>query len=245
MRVLELWRHPVKSIGGERIAEARITELGIDGDRRWGVVDDLTGHVLTARRAPRLLMATATLRDGAPVITTADGDIVRTSDDLAAWLGRPATLTAAGDDGGTYENPRDPFGETDWMRWQGPGRAWHDSTTSRVSIVSTGSLGEWDARRFRANVVVDGAGEDDLVGRSVRLGTARLNVTQRIERCVMVTRPQPALDRDLDVLRAINAERDACLAIGALVTAAGTVGEGDELVVAGDQPSPASDGGGR
>ena len=52
----------------------------------------------------------------------------------------------------------------------------------------------------------------------------------RMERCVMTTRPQPdGIDRDLDVLRTIARERDACLAIGALVTEPGTVRVGDEL----------------
>ena len=58
MRVLELWRYPIKSIGGERLDVAEVAEFGIVGDRGWGLVDEETGNVLTARRAPTLLMAT-------------------------------------------------------------------------------------------------------------------------------------------------------------------------------------------
>ena len=94
-----------------------------------------------------------------------------------------------------------------------------------------GSLGDWDVRRFRTNVVVTGEGEDELVGSTVRLGDAELEVTKRISRCVMVTRPQPGLDRDLAVLKAVNAERESCLSIGALVAAPGTIRVGDELTV--------------
>jgi hypothetical protein len=43
----------------------------------------------------------------------------------------------------------------------------------------------------------------------------------------MVTRPQPGLERDLDVLRTINREREACVAIGALVARPGRVSVGD------------------
>ena len=64
MRVLELWRYPIKSIGGERLDVAEVAEFGIVGDRGWGLVDEETGNVLTARRAPTLLMATCAIVDG-------------------------------------------------------------------------------------------------------------------------------------------------------------------------------------
>ena len=101
MEVVELWRYPVKSLGGERLTVAEVGELGLSGDRRWGIRDDETGNVLTARREPRLLFASARLVDGSPVITTSDGDDVSDSARLSAWLGRPVTLTEAGDAGGS------------------------------------------------------------------------------------------------------------------------------------------------
>ena len=73
MRVLELWRFPVKSIGGERLATAHVTEIGIAGDRGWGITDLSTGKVLTGRRAPELLMASARIDDTDVVITLPDG----------------------------------------------------------------------------------------------------------------------------------------------------------------------------
>ena len=231
MRVVELWRYPVKSLGGEQLRRAEVTEVGLRGDRRWGLVDRATGNVLTARREPRLLFASARL-DGADhvVITLPDGTETADSAVLSDWLERPVALAAAGDEGGTYEAPLDFERDEQWVSWQGPGNAWHDSQQSRLSLVSTTTLGSWDRRRFRANVVVDGADEDDLVGAEVGLGSARLTVSKRIDRCVMVTRPQPGLDRDLDVLRTINRDRASCLAVGALVTRPGEVQVGDEIL---------------
>ncbi|HXR22875.1 MAG TPA: hypothetical protein VN786_09990, partial [Acidimicrobiales bacterium] len=85
-------------------------------------------------------------------------------------------------------------------------------------------------RRFRANVYLDGEGEDALVGSKVTLGEATLDVGMRLERCVMTTRPQAGgVERDLDVLRRINRERGGCLAVGALVRKPGTVRVGDTL----------------
>jgi uncharacterized protein len=233
MRVVELWRYPVKSLGGERLERAEVTELGIAGDRRWGLRDDATGTVLTARRAPDLLFASARLAGPDDVaIILPDGSETADSVVLSEWLGKPVTLVRAdadADAGGTYEVPLDFERDEEWVSWQGPGGAWHDSGQSRISLVTTATLGDWDRRRFRANVLLDGSGEDDLVGRQVHLGPVGLDVQKRIDRCVMVTRAQPGLERDLDVLRTINRDRGACLAIGALVTTPGTITVGDEL----------------
>ncbi|MEM8705073.1 MAG: MOSC N-terminal beta barrel domain-containing protein [Actinomycetota bacterium] len=230
MRVLELWRYPIKSIGGERLESAEITDLGVAGDRGWGLVDESTGLVLTARRAPALLMATGRLVDGEPVTTTDAGVELRTSADYSDWLGMPVRLERAGDEGGTYENPMDVDNDADWISWQGPAGAWHDSGRARVSIVSTASLRDWDFRRFRSNILVDGAGEDDLVGGKVTIGGSTLTVTKGIDRCVMVTRPQPGLERDLSVLKTILKSDVTTLCIGATVDVAGVVKAGDEVV---------------
>lgn len=232
MRIQGIWRYPIKSVGGEALTETEITPVGIRYDRGWGLVDNDTGNVLTARREPKLLMGTARMHDGLPVTTTADGHELRTSDDYAEWLDRPVTLTAAaGNDGGTYEVPLDFENDAEWVSWQGPSDAWHDSTRSRLSLVSTETLGDWDFRRFRTNILLDEAGEDALVGHHIALGGAVLDVQKQIDRCVMVTRPQPGLERDLDVLRTINKERATTLAVGAIVAEPGTIRVGDALTV--------------
>lgn len=235
MRIHEIWRYPVKSVGGEQLPTATVTELGISGDRGWGIFDVETATVLTARRSPELLFASASLAGTEVAITLPDKSVVTSGDDagnaaLSAWLGRRVELRAAGDEGGTYEVPLDFENDENWVSWQGPAGAWHDSAASRVSLVSSDTVGSWDPRRFRANVIVDGAGEDDFVGGTISVGDqVRLEVTKKITRCVIVTRPQPGLDRDLDVLRTINAERAASLAVGALVAEPGAIRQGDKI----------------
>lgn len=229
LRVAGLWRYPVKSLGGEPMTSAEVGEHGFTGDRRFGLVDVATGNVLTARREPRLLFATASWHDGEVRITGPDGEALDDDAALSSWLGRPVRLAPAGPEGGVYENPLDAEDEADWVSWQGPGHAWHDSRRTRVSMVSTATLGPWAPARFRANVLLEGAGEDALVGAHVRLGTARLDVRKRVDRCVMVTRAQPGLPVDRDVLRTIHRERGGCLAIGALVAEPGHVAVGDQL----------------
>lgn len=246
MQVVALWCHPVKSMVGWSPGSSAIGADGLVGDRHWAVRDDETGRFLTARREPALLQARAT-NDGLdavhlhlpdrPACTVTAGDEDgrhRADDELRRWLRRPVSLVEARPDlAGTYEVPLDPEKEADWVSWEGPSGRFHDSTRSSLSLVTTGSLRDWAPARFRTNVVLagDDGEEDALVGARVRLGTAIVEVTKRIDRCVMVTRSQlEGIDRDLNVLRTVNRERDTYLAVGALVVESGKVAVGDDLV---------------
>jgi uncharacterized protein len=234
IRVAELWRYPVKSLQGEQIDSVAVAADGLEGDRRFAIYDLDTGFGLTARRVPQLLFASGRLADdGSAEITLPDGSRARDDEALSEWLGRPVKLrSASADVARRYENVVDFEREaaSPWEPFEGAPGAFHDSPAARVSLVSTATIGSWDRRRFRSNVLLEGADEDLLVGSSAAVGDARLEVGTRIERCVMTTRPQPdGIDRDLDVLRTIARERDACLAVGALVTQPGTVRVGDEL----------------
>lgn len=235
MQVAELWRYPVKSLQGERLSSADVGPEGVAGDRRWALFDVTTGFGLTARRVPDLLFLSGRLRgDGTAEVVLPDGSVTSEDAVLSGWLGRPVTLRAAADAPGErlYENPSEvgEAGEYDWDAFPGARGAFHDSSRTRVSLVSTGTLGTWDRRRFRANVVLTGEGEDALVGRRVRLGGSELDVVKQVDRCVMVTRPQPGgIGRDTGVLKTIHRERNGLLAIGALVAVEGTVAVGDEL----------------
>ena len=231
LTVREIWRYPVKSISGERLERAVLGGHGIEGDRQWGVRDELTGLVLTARREPRLLMATARLVDRAPLITTDDGTELPTSEALAAWLDRPVRLVAAADTTATFENPLDVEAEDDWVTWQSQPGSFHDGR-STVSLVSFGSLGDHDPRRFRINLVLDGDGEDDLVDGNVTVGTVRLRIRTAIDRCVMVNRAQPGVPADRAVLRRVIRERDNRMGVGAVVLMHGEVAVGDVVTPA-------------
>lgn len=227
LSVQEIWRYPVKSVGGEQLTTTRVDELGIEGDRAWGIYDPETDMVLTARREPALLFLSARIEDGRPLITCDEGSTLATDDDLSRWFGRPVQLRSATDGAGTFENPMDIDNESDWVKWQSSGNTFHDGG-SKISLVSRDSLGEWDARRFRINLILDGAGEDDLSG-DVAVGSAVLAVRKPINRCVMVARAQPGLERDLGVIKRVITERDNKLGIGAVVTTSGTISIGDQL----------------
>jgi uncharacterized protein YcbX len=235
MRVLELWRYPVKSLQGERLDVAEFGGEGIAGDRQWALFDLDTGFGLTARREPDLLFAAARVREhGGVEVVLPDGTVTADDAVLSDWLGRRVQLrsAAAVTERPRFEAPDDNFAESrrGWHDWMGGEGAFHDDAEGRVSLISTATLGTWDRRRFRSNVVLDGAGEDRLVGASVRLGGATLAIGRRIPRCVMVTRPQPGgIGRDTGVLKTIHRERGGELAVAAQVLVPGTVRTGDLL----------------
>jgi hypothetical protein len=54
-RILELWRYPVKSMGGERIASAAVGPAGLPGDRAWALRDEQAGEIRGAKKIPALL----------------------------------------------------------------------------------------------------------------------------------------------------------------------------------------------
>lgn len=233
--VSEIWRFPVKSVRGESLESAEFDANGLAFDRGWSILDLASGKTLTARRSPALLMASAQVSEGQVVLTLPDGTEANEDSVLSTWLGTDVSLVrATAEAGGTYENPMDFENDADWVSWTGPSGAFHDSTRTRISLVSAATIGGWERDRFRTNLIVTGLearAEDDWVDRTISVGEASLVVTKRIDRCVMVTRPQPGIERNLAVLRSINAEHDRCLGIGTLPSGQGTINVGDALVI--------------
>lgn len=104
LRVAEIWRYPVKSMGGERIESTEVGPRGIPLDRGWAVRDEQAGVIRSARYIPRLLLCSArylpgtdaglvphveiTLPDGATVCSDAP-DVERR---LSAAVGRSVSL---------------------------------------------------------------------------------------------------------------------------------------------------------
>lgn len=241
--VAQLWRYPVKSMQGQRLPAATVQADGLDGDRRWGVRDERTGRVLTGRREPRLLEATAHLGPGAePVITlpagtTLDGAGAATDRALSDWLRRPVRLVEAAADGGRAEFFADPTDDTsEAMEWTMPPERFVDALP--VLLMTTASLragaalhpaGAWDVRRFRPNVLLDASAdgwlEDEWCGGVVRIDGVELAPLQPCVRCTMVTRPQPGLQRDLDVYRTLARHHGATLGVWTSVVVGGTIAE--------------------
>lgn len=57
--VIQLWRFPVKSMGGTIVDQLRIDRRGVHADRLWAVRDLANNVTASARRAPALLSCSA------------------------------------------------------------------------------------------------------------------------------------------------------------------------------------------
>jgi len=247
-RVVELWRYPVKSLVGERLPALTLAVDGVDGDRAWGIRDHRDGRILTGRREPRLLLAAAR-RDakGLPCITLPDGREVAglgpaIDAALSAWLGRPVSLVAAAEsDAARAEYFADATDDTSRaIEWTMPKGRFVDS--SPVLLMTTAGLrsgaaahaaGSWDVRRFRPNVLIDLAGdgwiEDGWLGRTLRIGSARLTPRKRCIRCTMITRPQPGLAHDIEIYKTVHRTHGGEAGVWSEVNQPGTIAEGDLL----------------
>jgi hypothetical protein len=93
MQVTALARYPVKSCRGEALQIARVRPWGLDGDRRWMLVDS-GGAVITGRAHPSLVLV-RTQSDGAAMRLSAPG---RASVTIAEPTGREQVQVRIWDD---------------------------------------------------------------------------------------------------------------------------------------------------
>lgn len=104
MRVRELWRYPVKSMGGERLERTAIGDQGVLGDRGWALRDEAAGEIRGAKKLPALLQCKARYleepgrgRVPAAEITLPGGERIRSDAGdagakLSALLGRQVSI---------------------------------------------------------------------------------------------------------------------------------------------------------
>ena len=107
--VAQLWRYPVKSMGGERLRAAALTWRGVPGDRGWAVYDETGRGVTNAKRLASLRTCRVryqvepvageasptveiTLPDGTRVLS----DSAAAAPRVSALVGRPVSLRALG-----------------------------------------------------------------------------------------------------------------------------------------------------
>src|SRR6266851_8890602 len=109
--VVALWRYPVKSMMGEELNRAEVTERGIVGDRAYALVDGSDGKVASAknpRKWPELFDFRAALVDTPQIdveiprvrVTLPDGTLVMSDHAdldkiMSQALHREVTLKAA------------------------------------------------------------------------------------------------------------------------------------------------------
>ena len=177
-----LWRYPVKSMLGEQLAAAEVTERGVDGDRRLALIDRETGMIASAKTPRlwrRLLSCAATgegssgVRISAPdgkSLWSTDADI---DDALSAIVGREVTLADRPPERASLERSRpeqvlreglDAVVEADLVQFGSGAPAGTFFDFAPIHLISSSTLGRIselhpdrtsDVRRYRPNIVVE------------------------------------------------------------------------------------------
>ena len=216
-RLTEIVRHPIKSIGWEELPAVDLAAGAcLPFDRVWALAHaaaHLTPGDWAAKRnflrgvaAPDLMAVRARMDGDAVTLShprapdlTIRPDAPGASDALIAWLApfwpanrpAPARLVRAGAQ--PLTDVPDPF----------------VSVLNRSSLRALGQrMGrDLSIHRFRGNLWVDGLApweEFDLVGRTLRIGTALLQVEEPIARCEATTADPATGRRDGETLAALE-----------------------------------------
>lgn len=239
-----LYRHPVKSLGRERL-DAATLEAGawMPGDRLWAVAHDraridpgawaLCANFLRCTHGPGLMAVTARLDEdtrevtldhpeAGPLVIAPDAPDAFTR--LAGWLSRiwPANLPAptglyAYAGGSLTDNPNP------WLSVHNHAshRAVEDRAGRALSI-----------HRWRGNLWLEGLApwqEFEWIGREIRVGGATLRVEERIGRCKAThANPETGL-RDIDMLRLLRSWEHQDFGVFARVVETGDIAPGDAV----------------
>jgi uncharacterized protein len=249
--VEQVWRYPVKSVGGERIGASLVDARGLVGDRLWAVrdADGKLGSGKDSRRFRRMVgllqLSARFLAEpagpgepasparpsevgiGCPVIVGPDGSQHPVSTGAADGFLRE--MTGLPHVQVSRESDVSHFDEVPLSMIGTATLAWLQEQLPEVAI---------EIRRFRANLVIrtdEPFAEESWLGRTVRIGTgddAVQAVFDRVlQRCVMVGMAQPGLSESGAVLKRLGQREDhpVCLALGGAIAHGGTVRVGDPV----------------
>jgi len=246
IRLAHICRHPIKSIGFEELASAPLTTgRALPFDREWAVLHDAAKvgdlaewapkmNFLRGVAGPELMAIRARLDEAARRVTLRHpvaGQITVAPDtdsaQIVAWLRQlwpadrpePARVVHV------------------------PGQAmtdWPDPFVAVLNLASNADLGrrmgvDLSIHRWRGNLWLDGLApwaEWDLLGRTLRIGAAELQVQQRITRCKATTvNPETGVS-DADTLGALQSFYDhQDFGTYAIVTKPGPITCGDQVEV--------------
>ena len=261
--VVAIWRYPVKSMLGEEVDTVEVTARGLFGDRAYALIDSASGKIVSVKN-PRKWSSLLSFRAGlteplsaeeavGPVkIVLPDGNTLSSDRDdaeeiLSRLLGREVRLTTS--------PPEAPSLEKLWPDVEGldhrdslteesipsgsffDGAAVHLLTTATIRrLADLYPQGQFDARRYRPNIVVEptegrsGFVENQWIGRTLVFGdTVRLKIDRPCPRCVVTTLAQGDLVSDLAILRTAVEHNGAHVGVYASVVAGGTVRRDDPV----------------
>lgn len=199
-----IWRYPVKSMAAQPLAETRIEENGLPGDRAHAFFVE-SGHARTGK----------TYRGKEHNLLHLQHDIERARA-LAIAAGVKTELRSDSEERFYDARPVSLIFDT-----------WVNEVAAALGL-------PMDPLRWRPNLYACASEdflllERDLIGASIEIGDASLRVVDSIERCVTTTYDQQTGESNPDVLRYVAQQRDTILGVYCEVERAGTVRLGEPL----------------
>jgi MOSC domain-containing protein len=184
-------------------------------------------------------------------ITLPNGSVLSTDQvdaesQISAALGRPVRLVRSAPKGAAAEGY---WPDVDWLVHRDEvfefslppgtffdGAAVHMVTTSTLDrLQKVAPESRFEVPRFRPNFVIattersTGFIENEWIGRTLALGTAKLRIDGPCPRCIMTTLSQGGLPKDPNVLRTAVMQNSGNVGVYATVVQGGTVSCGDEV----------------
>jgi uncharacterized protein YcbX len=216
-----LWRYPVKSLAGEALDVAELTDGGVTGDRivhvrgRHGPLTGRTRHGL-------LTLPATTGSDGIPRVDGHPWDSKAAERLVANRAGAAAALVAyAGSERFDVLN---------------------------LLVATDGAVRAFgrDVRRLRPNLLLAGvpaAEEAGWPGQALEIGDAVIGIHSLRQRCIVTTIDPDTGAQDLDVLRDIRRDFGGEIALNCWVIRPGTVRLGDPATIVPTDAQPERYGG--
>ena len=210
MYVKELWRYPVKSLGGERVEESSVGELGLTGDRLV-LVQGPAGRIVTSRSHPKLLALKGSLGvDGQPRINGIEWTASEALDLVRTAAGPASSL----------------------VYYEGPERF----DVLPLSVATDGAIQhmKFDGRRLRPNILiggVEGLAERTWPGRNLKIGSLLIYAQRLRPRCVMTTWDPDTQEQDISVLKRIVRELEGEMSLDCSVLNPSVVRVGDDVTL--------------
>lgn len=210
MFVQKLYRYPVKSLKGQELREADVTEGGIEGDREIVIISLSQGRIVTARTHPQLLALQGSF-DSRTRTVNVNG---------IPWYSPVATRLIHEVVGADCELVSLP----------GPERF----DVLPLLVATDGAIRKFgeDARRLRPNIIVGGtstAEERSWPGKRIKIGSIVIDAAQLRARCVMTTYDPDTQTQNINILRKIVKDFEGKMALDCSVIKPGRICLGDEV----------------
>lgn len=242
-RVAEIWRHPIKAHGREPLQQVDLTEgHTLPWDRVWAVTHEQTkadgsewAHCANFTRGAKV----AALQAINAQLDEANREITLSHPERANLTFRPDG------DVSKFLEWVQPLMPADRAASVGivsaPDRGMTDSDFPSVSLLNLASNTEVEQRlgqylsmeRWRGNICLEGLPaweEFEWIGKQLQIGTAVLQIRERIGRCLATTVNTKSGKRDADTLGTLKQGWDHTdFGVYGYVVKSGSISTGDEI----------------